>query len=59
MQIATIRNTRKKGTLKQEIPLETKRHLVMIKQSINQEDTIIINVYEHNNKSPEYMKQKL
>lgn len=31
----------------------------MIKRLINQKDTAIINLYEHNNKYSEYMKQKL
>ena len=30
-----------------------------MKGSINQEDTAIISVHEHNNKSPEYMARKL
>lgn len=33
------------------------RHYVMIKESIHQEDMIIINIYALNNRASEYIKQ--
>lgn len=32
-------------------------HIIMIEDSIPQEDTTIINIYAHNNRAPKYRKQ--
>ena len=44
-------------TLKQE--KQNKRDILMIKGSIHQKDTTIINIYAPNNRKPKHIKQKL